>query len=84
MRKYITANYTNWISKAYALCRQLTGKRHYFASKDATRDGDSEHSDSSPNTTPPPIIKSGDVFTFENFENYQQTTELYESILNLR
>ena len=79
--KNTIANYTNWISKAYALSRQLHGKKLFYASTKAP-DGDSEHSDSSPNSSPPPM--ESDMFTYDNFVNYQQNTDLYECIVDLR
>ena len=71
------------MGKAYALSRQLSGQKNYFA-KQKNGGGDSEHSDSSPTSTPPPIDKGVDVFSYADFEDYQQCTDVYESITNLR
>ena len=46
--------------------------------------GDSEHSDSSPATSPPAIEKITGAFSFNDLENYQQSSELCEAIINLR
>ena len=65
------------------MCRQLSGQKNYFAARKNTG-GDSEHSDSSPQSTPPPQEGAVDVFNYDDFEDYQQSADIYENITNLR
>ena len=75
------ADYSTWIHKAYALTRQLQGQKTFLARNTS---GDSEHSDSSPATSPPATEKIIGAFSFDDMENYRHSSELCEGIISLR
>ena len=81
--KVLKANYVAWVNKAYALCCQLHGQKAFHATS-KSGGGDSEHSDSSPASSPPPKDTKLDVFNYSDFEDYQHFTEFYESVFTLR